>query len=141
MTEERQPAPSSRKQEERKGKSLEEIAEMVGVGRFETHLFICSGPDCCDPETGGAAWKAVKREVKHHNPDMREARVYRTRVNCLRICKGGPIAVAYPQGKWFGGVTADEVPGLVEWLQAGAPGKHPLEFAEYPLPPNSASED
>jgi (2Fe-2S) ferredoxin len=120
--------------EDRKDKSLEEITRIVGIGSTETHLFLCTGPDCCTPEEGMAAWQAVKRAVKDHNPDLRAARLYRTRVNCLRICKGGPIAVAYPQGKWFHSVTEAAAPGLVEYLQTGATHRHPLEFAAHPLP-------
>lgn len=28
--------------------------------------------------------------------------VCRTKANCLRICDGGPIAVVYPEGVWYG---------------------------------------
>jgi (2Fe-2S) ferredoxin len=28
--------------------------------------------------------------------------VLRTKANCLRICEGGPIAVVYPDGVWYG---------------------------------------
>jgi (2Fe-2S) ferredoxin len=28
--------------------------------------------------------------------------VLRTKANCLRICEGGPIAVVYPEGAWYG---------------------------------------
>ncbi|HKI97574.1 MAG TPA: (2Fe-2S) ferredoxin domain-containing protein [bacterium] len=119
--------------EDRKDKSLQEIADIVGIGCFDTHLFICTGPDCCTPEEGMAAWRAVKRTVKDLNPDLRQAKLYRTKVGCLRICKGGPIAVAYPQGKWFHSVTEETAPGIVEYLQSGAQGPHPLEFAAHPL--------
>ena len=27
--------------------------------------------------------------------------VYRTKANCLRICRRGPIAVVYPDGVWY----------------------------------------
>lgn len=121
--------------EDRKDKTLQEITELVGLGSVETHLFICTGPDCCSPEEGMAAWQAVKRAVKELNPNLRQARLYRTKVGCLRICKGGPIAMAYPQGKWFHSVTAEAAPSLVAHLQSGSPEPHPLEFAEYPLPP------
>lgn len=119
--------------EDRKDKSLPQIADLVGIGSFHTHLFLCAGPDCCSPEEGDAAWQAVKRAVKAHNPDLRTASLYRTKAACLRICKDGPIAVAYPHGKWFRNVTADNAPGLVAWLQAGAQGSHPLEFVAHPL--------
>ena len=28
--------------------------------------------------------------------------VARTKANCLRICAGGPVAVVYPEGVWYG---------------------------------------
>jgi (2Fe-2S) ferredoxin len=121
--------------EDHKDKTFDQIAGILGIGTFQTHLFVCTGPDCCTPETGMDAWQAVKRAVKDLNPDLRNAKVYRTKVGCLRICKGGPIAVAYPQGKWFHSVTAENAPELVRYLQAGSPGSHPLEFAAHPLAP------
>jgi (2Fe-2S) ferredoxin len=119
--------------EEHKDKTFPQICEILGIGAFGTHLFLCTGPDCCTPEEGQDAWQAVKRAVKELNPDLRSAQLYRTKVNCLRICKGGPIAVAYPQGKWFHSVTAANAPGVVAYLQSGAAGQHPLEFAAHPL--------
>ena len=110
--------------EAHKDKTLEQIADLLGIANAQTHLFLCTGPDCCSPEQGEEAWQAVKRAVKDLNPDLRAARLYRTRVNCLRVCKGGPIAVAYPQGKWFHSVTAANAPDVVAHLQHGAQGPH-----------------
>ena len=28
--------------------------------------------------------------------------ILRSKTNCLRICEGGPIAVVYPEGAWYG---------------------------------------
>jgi (2Fe-2S) ferredoxin len=28
--------------------------------------------------------------------------ILRTKTNCLKICEGGPIAVVYPEGAWYG---------------------------------------
>ena len=127
--------------EEHKDKTLEQIADIVGIGNFQTHLFICTGPDCCTPEEGMAAWQSVKRAVKELNPDLRQAKLYRTKVGCLRICKGGPIAVAYPQGKWFHSVTEANAPGVVAHLQSGSTERHPLEFAVHPLTGESLKRD
>ena len=33
---------------------------------------------------------------------LAEHGVARTKANCLRICEGGPIAVVYPEGAWYG---------------------------------------
>ena len=32
-----------------------------------------------------------------------------TRTRCLDVCKAGPIAIVYPEGVWYGGVTVDDV--------------------------------
>ena len=33
--------------------------------------------------------------------DFAEAKVFRTKANCLRVCTRGPIAVVYPEGVWY----------------------------------------
>ena len=94
-----QPGDGRMAKEDRKDKTVEQIADILGIGNFDTHLFLCTGPDCCTPEEGMAAWQVVKRTVKALNPDLRHSKLYRTKVNCLRMCKGGPIAVSYPDRK------------------------------------------
>ncbi len=116
------------------GKSLSQIAELYGIGQYETHFFLCTGPDCCTPEVGEAAWKALKRKIKALFPRMREAKIYRSKVGCLRMCQEGPTAVAYPQGQWYRGVTADEVDALIDHIASGDTDPHPLEFTANPLP-------
>ena len=125
------------KEEKNKGKSPREVAEILGISHVRTHLFICTGPDCCTPETGAESWKAVKAKVKALYPELPQSAIYRTKVGCLRICKQGPIAVAYPQGKWFQGVTPDKVGDLLEYLDSGSRAPHPLEFKTHPLPAES----
>ena len=124
------------KEEENKGKSPREVAEILGISNVKTHLFICTGPDCCTEERGMESWRALKGKIKEKYPRLPESKIYRTKVGCLRICKEGPIAVAYPQGKWFQNVTPDRVDELVEYLASGNSEPHPLEFKEHPLPAN-----
>lgn len=124
------------KVDKNKGKSPAQVAEILGISQVETHLFICTGPDCCTPELGMESWQALKAKIKQKYPRLPESKIYRTKVGCLRICKEGPIAVAYPQGKWFQNVTPDRVGELVEYLDSGDPAPHPLEFKEHPLPRN-----
>lgn len=116
------------------GKKLSEIAELYGIGQYDTHFFLCTGPDCCSPEEGLAAWNALKAKIKELFPRMRDAKIYRTKVGCLRMCQEGPTAVCYPQGKWFRGVTADKVGEVIDHIHSGNPAPHPLEFKQNPLP-------
>jgi len=120
--------------EAHKGKTLAEIARLYGVGQYDMHFFLCTGPDCCTPEAGESAWQALKAAVKARFAKPWDAKMYRTRVQCLRMCQEGPIAVCYPQGKWFRGVTADRVAEVVDYLLSGKSEPHPLEFTGNPLP-------
>jgi (2Fe-2S) ferredoxin len=119
--------------EAHKGKTLPEIAAMYGVGQYRMHFLLCTGPDCCTEEQGQAAWNALKAKTRELDPKLNETRLYRTRVNCLRMCQDGPIAVCYPQGQWFRAVTAERVAEVVDHVMSGRADPHPLQFAANPL--------
>ena len=83
-----------------------------------------------------AAWEALKGQIKERG--LKEC--YRTKVGCLRICVGGPVAVVYPDGTWYAGITADRVPRLVqEHLVEGRPVEEWV-FATNPLPAGEGEE-
>ena len=115
---------------------LAAIADKLLIGRFHRHVFLCVGEACCPAETGEAAWDALKAELKRRNLSLATgpAACYRTKVGCLRVCGGGPIAVVYPEGTWYAGMTAARVPRFVEeHLVGGAPVEEWV-FARNPLP-------
>lgn len=113
-------------------KTLAEIADSLGVSHTQTHLFLCTGPTCSPKAEGLKAWNRLKKKIKTMFPVLPESAMYRTKVECLRICAKGPIAVAYPQGKWFHSVTEDNVEEIVEHLHQNKP--HRLEFKTHKLP-------
>jgi (2Fe-2S) ferredoxin len=83
--------------------SLRGIAEEIGVPVARRHIFLCcdqTKPKCCDRERGDEAWRFLKRRLKELGL-ADQGGVLRTKANCLRICKGGPIAVVYPEGAWY----------------------------------------
>jgi (2Fe-2S) ferredoxin len=85
-------------------KSQKKIAAAVGVPTAHRHILLCcdqTKPKCCDKERGLEAWKFLKKRLKEMG--LAEGHgVLRTKANCLRICEGGPIAVVYPEGAWYG---------------------------------------
>jgi (2Fe-2S) ferredoxin len=84
--------------------SQRQVAENVGVPVARRHIFLCcdqTTPKCCERERGTAAWEFLKRRLKELGLSE-QGGVLRTRANCLRICEGGPIAVVYPEGAWYG---------------------------------------
>ena len=84
-------------------------ASAVGIPSARRHIFLCcdqTKPKCCDRDVSLEAWSYLKKRLKELG--LSEAGgVARTKANCLRICEGGPIAVVYPEGAWYGGCHPD----------------------------------
>jgi (2Fe-2S) ferredoxin len=96
--------------------SQRQKAESIGVPAARRHIFLCcdqTKPKCCDKERSLAAWDYLKSRLKELGLSE-QGGIARTKANCLRICEGGPIAVVYPEGAWYGGCDA---PVLEEILQ------------------------
>ena len=80
------------------------IAEAIGIPVTRRHLFLCcdqTKPKCCEKERSLVAWEFLKQRLKELGLSD-QGGVARTKANCLRICEGGPIAVVYPEGVWYG---------------------------------------
>lgn len=95
------------------------------ITRATRHLFLCTGPDCCDPAEHAALWDLLKAET-------RNLPVLRTKAACLRICKAGPWLVIYPDGIWYGQLDAERLRRILrehvvegrpvrEWIAAEMP--------------------
>ncbi len=81
------------------------VAEARGIPRLRRHIFLCcdqSNPKCTSKETSLEAWEYLKRRLDELGLAGPKGCVYRSKANCLRICSGGPIAVVYPEGAWYG---------------------------------------
>jgi (2Fe-2S) ferredoxin len=80
------------------------VAATIGVPVARRHIFLCadqSTPKCCDKASGIAAWDFLKKRLRELGLSD-QGGILRTKVNCLRICERGPIAVVYPEGAWYG---------------------------------------
>ena len=115
---------------------LSEIAQKLLIGEFHRHVFLCVGGSCCTEEVGQEAWGALKQELKDKNLSLSAGpnACYRTKVNCLRVCQGGPILVVYPEGTWYAGMNKERIPLFVhQHLIEGKPVEEWI-FARNPLP-------
>jgi len=112
---------------------LEDVAVKLGIGQYHRHVFLCTGPKCCTPEEGIAAWEKLKETLKEEGLLSGPNACYRTKVGCLRICQDGPTMVVYPEGTWYHGMSAARVPEFVQrHLKAGEPVEEWV-FARNPL--------
>jgi (2Fe-2S) ferredoxin len=84
--------------------SQQRVAADIGVPVARRHIFLCcdqATPKCCEKQRGLVAWDFLKRRLKELGLSE-QGGILRTKANCLRICEGGPIAVVYPEGAWYG---------------------------------------
>ena len=82
-------------------------AKQLAIPNIEKHLFLCADqtkPICCPKEAGLQTWDYLKRRIKEL--DL-EAKIFRTKTNCLRVCDRGPILLVYPDAVWYHSVTTE----------------------------------
>lgn len=124
---------------------LTAIADSLSIGRLQRHIFLCADqttPRCCPRSENTEVWRYLKSRLKELGlasapapwrgdsaiPDHQAVAepgtgvVLRTKVDCLRICESGPIAVVYPDGTWYRGVTVEVMERIIqEHLIGGRP--------------------
>ncbi len=102
-------------------------ARSLGLGGVRRHIFLCadaSNPKCCPPDLADRSWRHLKARLDELGLACGPAGgpVARTKANCLRICAEGPIAVVYPEGVWYRGMTPEALDRVIEsHLAGGAP--------------------
>ncbi|NEU58218.1 ferredoxin [Halorussus sp. MSC15.2] len=96
---------------------MRERTEEVRVNGFTDHVLVCthardSEHACCGDAHGPSVFEATTAWLRER--DVLWSRVHLVETSCLGLCSADGTAVAVqPRGRWFSGVTPDEVPEVL----------------------------
>lgn len=88
------------------------------MARYIRHLLICENERAEGHSRGSCARKGSCDLTLKFKEELRSrgmATQYRAnKSGCLDACEFGPVVVVYPDAVWYGGVTMDDVPEIIE---------------------------
>jgi (2Fe-2S) ferredoxin len=111
------------------------IGDALSIPVAHRHIFLCAdqtNPKCAPREETHDLWVHLKNRLKalgvttappawqgdmSAEPDTAapgDGTVLRSKVDCLRVCEQGCIAVVYPEGTWYARLDREKLDRIIE---------------------------
>ena len=78
------------------------------------HLLLSATPTkqkCFKGNEGQKTWECLKKTLKkfENDPSTKNVHILRSKADCLRVCKNGPILLIWPDGIWYEKVSPEKI--------------------------------
>ncbi len=83
--------------------------------KISHHILLCATPTkalCCNSAQGEESWNHLKKLIKElllEDQNRPQGIVLRSKVDCLRVCRNGPILLIWPDGIWYEKATPERI--------------------------------
>lgn len=86
---------------------------------IKKHLLLCATPTkqkCFKGNEGKKTWDCLKKKLKSiQDIALKKGEIIlRSKVDCLQICKNGPILLIWPDGDWYEKVNPERLVKIVD---------------------------
>lgn len=106
------------------------------IRQHHRQIFVCTDGDCAKKSDAKKVLKRFKKELAKARKKEGIDRALCNTMNCVKVCKKGPLVVVWPDGIWYHSVDKKALKRIVdEHIIGGQPVEkymfHRIPGAEY----------